>query len=191
MNYTQIKAAVLAWMHDSSAEVIALIDTFIVLAEARLNRDLDARVLLKKVTGTISTTIAYPADYDGIISLHKVISTDIYQPILPMSLSAIHQGSSGYCLTEDGIQVSSLLTGTYELAYTSALLSIITNTTNTIATKHPDLYIYATLIEAAPWSRDEKEPAWVAKYQDILASANIKEKQLGQSLAMRSDICGP
>ena len=191
MNYTQIKAAVLAWLHDSSAEVTALIDTFILLAEARLNRDLEAGVLLNKTTGTFSETIPYPSDFSAIVSLHKVFSTNIYVPVLPMTLTAIHEGGQGYCLTKDGIQVSPYMTGSYELAYNANLLSIITNTTNDIATSHPDLYIYATLIEACSWSRDEKEPDFIAKYQDILTSVNLDETKLGQSLGMRSDFNVP
>lgn len=186
MNYTELKVAIKNWIHDDSAEVTALIDTFIIMGEARLNRDLKTPKLLTTLTGTFGSVIAYPDDFVSTVSLLIVSGTD-YTPLNPISYSELRRGHIGFCEAADGIIVTSTITGSYELAYKCALPAIATNTTNFISVAHPDLYLYACLIESAAFIRDELQGDFAARYVGLLNDVNISDGRLGQMPRMRSD----
>lgn len=187
MNYVEIKSALQNWLHDTSAEFVGLIDTFIRLGEARLNRDLRTPKMIEVVTGSIAAIIPLPADFQEIVALNRVDSSYSQTPIEPVSITALRNGSIGYCITSNGFELSPLLNGTYELSYIPKLLSIVENSTNSISEAHPDLYLYACALEGAAFLRDEKEQYFLGKYSEILQSVNTTEARVGQATHMRAD----
>jgi hypothetical protein len=191
MDYSGIKLSLQNWLHDTSAEVVGLVDTFIQLGEARLNRDLRSPKMITTVTGTFAQTIALPSDFQEIFSFNRVDSATTWTPIDPASFTAIRNGAIGYCFTSAGLNTSPFLQGNYELAYYQKLPSIVINSTNLILSAHPDLYLYACLLEASVFIRDEKEGQFYAKYNELLNSVNISESKVGQRTQMKADINVP
>lgn len=188
MNYTSLKTAMQNWIHDSSSGYTALLDTFIELGESRINRDYRSPRLIKSATGTIASTISFPADYQEIVSFSRVDSSTSWTALKQISVDGMRAGQIGYCFTVSGISVSPGVTGTYELVYFPKLLSVITNTTNQTMQNHPDVYLYACLLEAAAYTRDEREQYFFEKYKSLMAEANASEQVHAQSLQMRSDV---
>lgn len=51
------------------------------------------------------------------------------------------------------------------------LPSLMTTDPNWLLTAHPDIYLYGTLVESAPYLRDEERlPVWEQRYQDAVAT---------------------
>jgi hypothetical protein len=61
------------------------------------------------------------------------------------------------------------------------------NTTNWLLTKWPYVYLYAALVEAAPYlGQDQRLAMWESKYQDLVANINSIDWYTGTSMKVRA-----
>lgn len=180
-NYTDLQSAVADWLHRD--DLTNTIPTFIQLAEKQMSRQLRVKNQETEATGTATTTIALPADYVQAISLTLEVGGEYY-PLTQKdrySATILNNNSSiaSYYTIEGGNIVITPPPGSntnYTLQYYAEVTPLSgAAPTNWLVTAHPDLYLYATLIQSAPYLEDDSRiTTWDAMYARILAS--IKEQ---------------
>lgn len=192
-NYTELKASVADWLNRE--DLTTQIPDFITFCEARLNRTLRVREMLtRRRTVTSNGFIALPTDYLETYQLQLPSNaTNTPDPLTYIGPNEVAQfkavsmtGKTRYYTIIDGAfeliptpSSSVELTITY-YAKIPALTS--SNATNWLLTKAPDLYLYATLANAAPYlNNDERIPVW-----SQLASSAFDELTMDSERASRS-----
>ena len=159
------------------------IPMFISLAEKRLNRDLRLRQTLQQSTYSMDSgfTVPTPADFLEMQDLHLVAN-----PIVPLTFQTVSQfyrrsGGSN----EQGVPVNyTLVADNFVLAPQPTGSSVVNityykipqpmsseNPSNEYLDVCPDLLLYASLAESAPFLMDDPRLAtWDGLYQTGLAS---------------------
>ena len=159
------------------------IPMFISLAEKRLNRDLRLRQTLQQSTYTMPDgfTVPTPADFLEMQDLHLVAN-----PVIPLTFQTVSQfyrrsgGSNAqgvpinYTLVADNFVLAPQPTGATEVSMTYYKIPqpmSDENPTNEYLDVCPDLVLYASLAESAPFLMDDPRLAtWQALYAEGLAS---------------------
>ena len=197
--YTGLQASVAAWLHRT--DLTAVIPDLIVLAEARIARDL--RLRRQVSTSTLTTvggtrTVSLPSDWLEMENLS--LATAIEHNMSAVSVEVLgweyptgtYSGEPRvYAIEGDSI----LLGPTPDAAYTLNILyyarwaALSVTPTNWLLTKHPNIYLFATLAEAGDYIQDaEKTVQWDAKYQQsakALQDAEDAAMFSGSSLRVR------
>lgn len=193
-------SAVSDWL--ARADLTAVVPTFVQLAESRLNRDVKSPRMLIKETGlAISYLIYIPTPalsssprFQEIVSLSvSVGGRDIPLPPLPPSMAldatvgAYPRGF--YVLGENIVLVGGTGSESYTLIYKASLPTIASSVnyfTNWLLDRAPELYLYAALLEAAPYLKDDARiQTWAAGYQQALETLNLQESMVAYAPAPR------
>lgn len=161
---------------DDTAFVTQL-PTFIALAEAKLNRLLRARVNegdtpLTATPGSRSLTL--PADFLDPVALFLTTGGQ-YTPLRPYAAGTLALE------TESGVPSAFAVDGltlqldrpadsghSFVLRYRKRLFALASTDPNWLLANHPDVYLFAALIEAADWENDDNA---VLKYDARLKGA--------------------
>lgn len=194
--YAELQAAVANWL--VRADLTARIPEFITLAEARLNRLLRTR--LSEAEASLTTTVgqrsvALPAGFTEPLRLWLERADGREElPFLDPSLMAAtaRRGAPG-AWTVDGATVA--FDRPCDEAYTLTLrmlkafaLSDATPT-NALLAGFPDIYLFATLAEAAPFLRDaDLAAAYEAKLSRAIDEANAKAARSRAARKLTTDI---
>ncbi len=178
------------------------LDLIIGLAEARCYRDLRTTTMMKTASATVTANAApLPAD---LLELSEVyFSGKRPLDIIPLerlrTYEAAGTGTAGgvtrFC-AQDGDTLRFWPTATTATSATlgyyakPAALATVTWANATTFARYPEVFVYATLVEAMPFlGMDAKTQLWEAKYQKALSDA-IQDEQLrvygGGPLRMRS-----
>jgi hypothetical protein len=195
-NYTALQASVADWLNRS--DLTSQIPDFILLAETQLNRQLRVRDMLSRQYTTASSQyVALPTDYSGIKSIqlntNPVTRLD-YAP--PESMAdRLNDHSTGkpqiYTIVNNQIELAPAPDASYEMeiVYWQRIPSLASNSTNWLLTKHPDVYLYGTLLQAAPYLRDDDRIAvWQGLQNAALNDINVdneRAERSGQPLKTR------
>lgn len=173
--YSELQQAVADWMNRS--DLTAVIPNFIGNAEARLNRRIRCRAMETSSALSLNSDgqATLPADYlewrfltvaTTPASVPEMVEPDSpefqykHRPYAPPQYCAI-LGST--------IQVKPAYNGSATLYYYQKIPALsVSNTTNWLLTKSPEVYLYACLIEGAIYLRDE---AGAANYTELMVSA--------------------
>ena len=166
------------------------IPMFISLAEKRLNRDLRLRQTLQQSTYTMTSgfQIPTPADFLEMQDLHLEAN-----PIIPLTFQTVSQfyrrngGSNeqgqpiNYTLVADNFVLAPQPTGATTANMTYYKIPKVlsdTNPSNEYLEVCPDLLLYASLAESAPFLMDDPRLAtWDGLYQTGLASITKSDEQ--------------
>lgn len=179
--YAQLQTAVANWLH--RADLGPQVPDFITMAESRLNRRLNLRIM--ETDAALTTTpgsryVSLPADMDTPIALWL----ETWQPRqkltnqLPeqLQVDAATPGVPVYWAVDNAqIAFQRPAAQAYGLTFRYRRKFALSDAapTNALLTQYPDVYLYATLLEAAPYLRDNPSiPLW----QDRLDRA-VKEIQ--------------
>lgn len=167
--YAELQSAAANWLDRS--DLTSRLPEFITIAEAGLDRTLRARELISRATATLDEEYEnLPRDFAQEIRLYLTSTSPTIQLKAMSPASLVQQfpnGSSGtpraYAIVGPQIQFApkpdASASLTMELTYYSKLSFFAlsdSNTTNVILDQHPDVYLYATLAEAAPFLMDDK-----------------------------------
>ena len=193
--YAELVTALENWL--DRTDLSARIPEFISLAEASINRKIRLMQMETTTTGSVSTdTISFPADC---LSVSKVqINASNYYILEQMSKDLLikkypysAQGQPyAFCVNGNSIQIRPIpdSTYTYELSYYQQIPDLATNSTNWLLSLYPDIYLYGSLLQAAPYLRDAEETTiWASFYTAAINEAKIADKTNrwgGGSLAM-------
>lgn len=205
MNYTELVTAAKAYADRNDIEVTNNIDTFIIMAESRINRILKTREQSTRVYSPTITDQEYytlPPDYSGMrnIQLNEsdpgsaVTACPMYY-ISPEQFDTIRSsGRSGlfYTIIAGQIQIYPLQeTGlTLEIVYYQTVPNLnAVDTTNWLALNHPDIYLSGMLSEIEAFVKNyEVSKAWDSKMSrsiEELSQSDITETWSGSSMVTR------
>lgn len=198
--YALLQAAIADW--ELRTDITAVIPTLIGLAEARLARDKRVRRLAVNTSFTIdSATETLPTDFLSLDSLYFSGSQQKYGEVETVDLATLSEYQERYqpsgvprvCAVVDRATIyfapapDASYTGI--LAYWQGFDPLSdANTDNWLLTSHPDVYLYGTLLQSAPYMRDdERLPVWQAAYEAALEELvqYNQESQYGGSLIRR------
>lgn len=183
--YAELQAAVEGWL--KRADLDSIIPDLIMLGEKRIFREVRARTMETALNSTIASgVIALPSDYldlkfayvDGSPTklLQRTTATSLYQQY-PLRAST----SKPRLIAREG---SNFIFGPYpDSTYTIkgiyyAKPTVVSSSANTLFTENPDLYLFAALLEAEPYMKnDARLQVWQMKYEQIKEQINNYEKQ--------------
>jgi hypothetical protein len=202
--YTELKASLADWLNRS--DLTATIPDFISLAESQIERQLRTRQMIVRATATIDTEYgALPGDFLETKSLKlntNPVTALQFDTIDSMDfLKSTRYLSSGqpklFSIVGAQIRVLPVPDGAYtaELVYYAKLTKLSsTVATNWLLTQAPDVYLYGSLLQAAPYLQDDARiQTWVSLYQaglDQLQIADDRGSTSGGAILARARTFG-
>jgi hypothetical protein len=196
-DYSSLQTAVGNWLHRT--DLTGVIPDLIALGEQRMNsdivaRDMDTTVTLTTVAG--NPLIATPSDV--LESVRMTIQTTPNRTLNYLAPEAIkNQFSSidtgapeAYTVLGNNFEFAPVPDSAYSIEYIYRqripALSVST-TTNWLLTKWPYVYLYAALVESAPYlGQDQRIAVWEGKYQDLVDNINKIDWYTGTSMRVRA-----
>ena len=176
---TNLRSALTSWLEQD--DVTDRLDDFIALAEARFNRELRVREMDTSTSGSVSTaTLAMPSDFLELNAFRLTVTPPItleYRP--PDEFYQLNAQSGGgqprlftILGTDFRLAPAPDSAYTYTLEYKQQIPALTaSNETNWLLTKAPDLYLYGSLLESAPFLQDDARITfWSNLYQASLKS---------------------
>ncbi len=204
-SYSTLQTSIGDWLNRS--DLTSVIPDFITMAEAQFNRVLRHRKMVERATATLDSEYsAMPADW--LESIRYQLNTN---PITVMEFvspdqAAVLKGAystSGkpifYSQIGQQFQVipapdsGSAYTG--ELTYYAKIPALSSgNTSNWLLVDSPDIYLYGSLLQSAPYLQDDQRlGVWSAIYQRLLEDLKVSDERsrmATSSLRMRARSLG-
>lgn len=164
MDYYGLKNAIASWMHRGDiTESSSLVDDFIDLFEARVNRNLRVQEMEKRTTITpTGEYFDFPSDFLELRSIKVNTSPPtILEYASPQKMDAL--GLTGgtpkyYTIIGNQIRVSPSGAGSnIEISYYGKITPLSgTNTSNFLLDASPDYYLMGCILEAAIYAVDDR-----------------------------------
>ena len=202
--YTELKTSIGDWLNRS--DLTSVIPDFISLAEAQIERTLRARQMIVRANASFDAQYgAVPSDFLETKSL-KLTSTNPQTPLEFLSIDALDQKAAEYTASGKprffGVVGGQLRivptpdsTYTTELTYYAKLSKLSTsNTSNWLLASSPDIYLYGSLLQAAPYLQDDARiQTWATLYEralNDLQTADDRGASSGGALLTRAKTFG-
>ena len=191
-SYNDLKSSIADWLNRD--DLTAVIPDFITMAEAQLERRLPVERMVKRATATIDTPFsAVPGDF---VSPKSLVLTST-APVQPLEfLSEDELDAKKYVYRSPGKPLYFTVVGTQfevlpapdgeytaELTYVGTLDKLsVSNASNWILARHPDVYLYGSLLQAAPYLRDdERVGLWAPLYAQAIEDMLIQDSRAAVS----------
>lgn len=185
--YAELKSAIADWLNRDDLD--AVIPTFISLAEAVLNRQVRAPEMVARTAVTIDSEYEQrPADW--LETIRYQISTDpitVLEFVTPQEaiIQKTKYSTNGTPLffSTVGTQFQHVpapdTSYTGELLYYSKIPALSDeNTTNWLLDRNPDIYLYAALVQTAPYLReDERVAVWAGIYDRLMEDFRVSNER--------------
>lgn len=193
-NYTELQTALTNWLH--RADLASRIPEFIAMGESYLNRKLRVKEMEASATVAPSTTVRYVALPTGYMEL-LAFTDDQGEPLTALDAETLERAAYGIGTQRpDFYRISSRIDfeAVADTAYSFTLrylkrLDLATDLTNSVLTNHPDCYLYASLMQSAPYIKDDARIAtWKTLMDDAVRAANSQSARNNQLL--RTDFSG-
>ena len=194
--YAELQSAVADWLNRT--DLTSAITNFISLAEAEFQRTIRHRKMITRSDATIDSEYsATPADWYQSVSL--VLKTDPVHPLEYVTNEAMNDlkatssavGKPNY-YTHVGteIQVFPAPDGTGytgEVVYYAKIPPLTdSNTSNWLLDLAPDIYLYGTLVQSAPYLRDdERTGVWVSLYKQGIEELIVSDQRTRGQTSVR------
>lgn len=181
-SYANLKTALSDTLDRS--DLSSYLDDFIDIAEAAFARDVRIREMIQREAITIDDRQeAVPAGVLEIISLRLLTTpVTVLQEVNLHEMNRNRQEITGkpsmYAIHEEiEFDVTPAESYSGEIIYYGAVTALSSgNTGNVWLTKIPDLYLYRSLMAAAPFlAGDERLTTWASLYKDGLAALKTRE----------------
>jgi hypothetical protein len=187
--YSDLKASVSDWLN--RADLTTVVSDFIALSEARFNRELRVAQMVKVATATVSDGyFAVPSDYLQTISLRLTSPNNYNGKCEFVSIQRLNElngnpnltnTSRYYSIVDGNFRLAPQPSGdtTLELTYYGKVPALSdSNTTNWLLTKSPDLYLYASLMQAAPYLKDDERVAlWATAMGQAMEAMQLEAER--------------
>jgi len=188
--YALLKTTIANYLNRT--DLTSYLGDFITLTESRLNRELRVREMVN--TDTSTTTVSGTQSY-SLPSGFLEASAVIYQsnPYRTLRFMANGDFYRKYNVTQtSGLPTFFTIVGekillgvapdsaeTLQIDFYKTLTPLSeSNTTNTILTNYPELYLYGALAESSPFlMQDERLNTWAGLYKEALANANLSSQK--------------
>lgn len=186
--YAELKTSVGDWLNRT--DLATAISDFVSLAEAQIERQLRTRQMIVRANASFAAAAEYGTVPDDFLET-KSIKLDT-NPITYLSFQTIDAMdqlsnttylSSGkplyFSIVGSQFRLLPIPDGAYtaELVYYAKLAKLsTTNTTNWLLTQAPDVYLYGSLLQAAPYLQDDARiSVWSSLYQAGLEQLQIAD----------------
>jgi hypothetical protein len=202
--YNELKASVADWLNRT--DLTNVVPDFISLAEAQIERTLRTRQMIVRATASIDTEYsAVPADFLETKSIKlntNPVTALTFESIDSLdglkSTTYISPGKPQYFGIVGGqIRVLPVPDGTYtaELIYYAKLNKLSsTVASNWLLSQAPDVYLYGSLMQAAPYLKDDARiQIWAAIYTRGLEELQVADDRgatSGGAVMMRARTFG-
>ena len=202
--YAELKTSIGDWLNRS--DLTSVIPDFISLAEAQVERTLRTRQMIVRANASFDAQYgAVPSDFLETKSL-KLTSTNPQTPLDFLSIDALDRKAAEYTASGKprffgvvGGQFRIVPTPdanyTTELTYYAKLSKLSTsNTSNWLLASSPDIYLYGSLLQAAPYLQDDARiQTWATLYEralNDLQTADDRGASSGGALLTRTKTFG-
>lgn len=173
VDYASLQSAVTEYLaRDQDATLIARIPTFVQLAEAKFNRQLFVRQMEQRSTAVTNLAssepefVSLPPDFQ---SMRRVRLSDVTgKPCIEFKsgtqldeyrfgISDIAGQPRYFSIFGDEIELAPTPDDAYtvEMVYRKNIPPLATNDPNWLLAQAPDLYLYGTLLETAPYLKED------------------------------------
>lgn len=185
--YSELKSAIADWLNRD--DLTSTIPNFISLAEAQLNRSVRHRKMVVRADATLDTPyFAVPADW--LQTIRFQLNTNPVTPLLfvtpeqaleeSMVYSAAQQPLF-YTMVGQQFQVVPNPDTSYdaELLYYAKIPTLSDAApTNWLLTESPDIYLYAALLQSAPYLKeDERVNVWAGLYERLVSDMMLADER--------------
>jgi len=195
-DYASLRTAIANWL--ARADLSAAIPEFIQLAEANMNRDLNARQRQVEVADTSSGgVIPIPADLYGIQSLRVARGGGFFRigAVTPDQQYDMPSVPVAYTVVNEEIRLIGTADTDYKLIYRRQIPALGESAPqNWLILREPGLYLYGALVEASPYLKDdERTLVWATQYRRILDACNAQYdlERFGPSSTQKVDFRAP
>jgi len=182
--YANLQASIVRWaMRSGDTEFTAQVPDFISLCEKRFNRTL--RVGGMEKTASLvpngSGVITLPADYLEYRSLSAgIYGYDALEMVAPdFEVGRYEGGGVGrrFSISGNLLQTYPAANGPIALTYFAKVPALSdANPTNWLLASAPDLYLYGSLLEAAPYmEEDARASVWKTYYDTAMADLEASD----------------
>jgi hypothetical protein len=187
-SYSALRSSIADWLNRD--DLTSVIPDFISLAEAQIERRVPTQKMVKRANATIDTPFsALPSDFLSAKSL-VLTSTAPVQALVFLTEDEID--SKKYVYRTTGKPIYFALVGnqievlpapdtsyTAELTYVATLAKLSdSNTSNWVLERHPDVYLYGSLLQAAPYLRDdERVSMWGSLYAQAIEDMVLQNER--------------
>lgn len=191
-DYDTLQSAAIEYLaREGDATLIARVPTFIQLFEAKMNRMLFIPQMEKRSTATVNTAstepefIALPGDFQSMrtVRLSGVTGKPRLSFMTPTQLEDYRYSIDNvtgqpiyFSVFGDEMELAPTPNEDYtlEVIYRSYIPALSdSNTTNWLLTLAPDLYLYGTLLESAPYIKEDgRIQTWAAGVSTALNDLN-------------------
>jgi hypothetical protein len=192
-SFSSLRTAISSWLARSDLDT--QVYNFIILAEAKFNRDPRLQTIVQRALTVSSATVTLPTDFKALVSLYGD-STALRGPIEIVPPEKLAEIKAQYGATGKPIAAAKIGSalhfapapdGVYSLtlAYEGGVPALTeAATTNWLLAAHPDVYLYGALVESAPYLKDDERIAtWGAlleKATEEVAVAKERERYGGR-----------
>lgn len=190
MNYGDLKTLIRNYLHRTDLDTF--LPTFVEMAQARINRDVDVPefetlATVEMVSG--DRFISLPSDCKRLINVQISVASGrkILTPLSSAQMDAMYadipQGEpSNYAIYGNQIEVQPTPGDAYTMEiiyqYRPALFSNDSDT-NALMDRCPNIYVYAAMLEAEPFRHgEERSEMWKQYYDAEVATLNEEAEDL-------------
>ncbi len=190
-NFTELKTEIGNFLNRD--DLTNVIPTFVRLAEAKMNRDIRHwRMETRKTALLDNQFTALPIDFLSPVRMTlNTAETKVLELAGTNEISKLRAEAGNatgepayYAMIDGSIEVfpSPDADYTIEMLYYEAIEGLSNSiTTNWILTYYPDVYLYASLLQSAPYlMEDNRIPVWGAYYTSALETLN-QENELAKT----------
>jgi hypothetical protein len=187
-SYSDLQDAIAEYL--ARGDLTARIPTFVQFAEAKFNRELFVRQMESRVTAVVDTLstdpefISLPTDFQSLrrIRLSGVTGKPTLEYKSPAGLDAYRLSIDNvtaqpeyFTIFGDEIELAPTPSDAFaiEIVYRKTVPPLASNSTNWLLTMAPDAYLYGSLMEAAPYMKEDgRIQTWAAGLSNALSSIN-------------------
>jgi hypothetical protein len=186
--YAQLRTAVAGWINRT--DLTSVIPDFVLLAEASIRRDIRARDQLTDYTATLTSEAAtLPSDLleirwvkasvDGYMKPLEFVAEPVYDSQPEAAEPTFYTVAGNTIKVQGGSSCVINYWAKYDAFSADA-------DTNWLLTNSPDVYLFASLVEASDYLRDDvARDRYLERYKRAVAEFNANEKKALFSGPMR------
>lgn len=187
-NYSELKTSIANFL--ARTDLTDQIPNFILLAEARLSRDLETRGQEKRAQSALTTGdefLTLPTDMREVRFIKLLTSpSTVLEYKSPHVLDSEFSGNTNgkpmaYSIVGSELKIRPIPDESYnvEIIYIGSLQALSdTNTTNDMLTRHPDAYLMGSLVEAYLYLMDQNSATiYDQKFSRIIEEIRTDEQR--------------
>lgn len=194
-DYDWLKTSVARW-NGNRSDLASLIPDFVMLAEKRINADLETRfqeIMTNLAAPAGATSVALPADVCELRSL-ALVGGDELAYLTPPALFSRPEISGQpfhYTVVGTSLFLSPVPDAdcSLQITYRQHVPALADSAgINWLIEQHPEVYLAASMCEAIAYTKNLADlPLWEQKYAAAIAGINRDDSMMGSQLHVRVD----